>query len=126
MTLPYLDGEPVISMRIKGPLGQWRKFWGYLDSGAGYSVFHIDVAEMLGIDIYKGREINLTVGDGSKITAYVHKISVRFAEKEFTADIAFSSGLGIGTNIIGMKSFFDKFCICFNNKKQEVDISFLK
>lgn len=123
MTFPYLDDGPVVPVEIEGSSGSWHKFWGYLDSGAGYSVFHADVAEILGIDIYKGREINLTVGDGSKIETFVHKLPVRFAGKEFVAEISFSSSLGIGTNILGMKSFFDKFRICFNNKKRRVEIT---
>ena len=114
MKFPYLDGDPVVPVKFADGAGGWHKFWGYLDSGAGYSVFHSDVAKILGIDIYKGREIHLTVGDGSKIDTFVHKLPVRFAGKEFTAEISFSPSLGIGTNILGMKSFFDKFRICFS------------
>jgi len=96
-----------------------------VDSGAGYSVFHADYAKALGINLKSGksgRKINLLVGNGSKIETFVHKIPVRFANQEFVAEISFSSGLGIGTNILGMKSFFDKFRICFNNKKRIVEV----
>lgn len=117
MSFPYLDGNPVVPLKLQDARGGWHKFWGYLDSGAAHSVFHSDVAEILGIDIYKGREVNLTVGDGSKIETFIHKAPVRFAGKKFVAEISFSSSLGIGINILGMKSFFDKFRVCFNNKK---------
>lgn len=122
MIFPYLDDEPVVPIEIQDHLGGWHKFYGYLDSGAGYSVFHTDVAEILGINIYKGREIDLTVGDGSKIPTFVHKLSVRFAGRQFLAEISFSPSLGIGANILGMKSFFDRFRICFNNKKKMAKI----
>lgn len=122
MIFPYIDNEPVIPLEIKGTANKLYKFYGYLDSGAGYSVFHADVAEVLGVDIYKGREISLTVGDGAKIESFVHKLPVRFAAKKFTAEISFSPSLGIGANILGMKSFFDKFRICFNNKKKMVEV----
>jgi len=122
MIFPYLDNEPVIPVEIKNRNGDYRQFYGYLDSGAGYSVFHKDVAEILQINIYKGKKIKLTVGDGSEIPAFIHKIPVRFAGKEFTAELSFSPSLGIGTNILGMKSFFDNFKICFNNKKKQIEI----
>ena len=122
MIFPYLDHEPIIPLEIKSVDGQWIEFHGYLDSGAAYSVFHADHAEVLGIDTYKGKEINLTVGDGSKISTFIHKLPVRFAGQEFIAEISFSSSLGIGTNILGMKSFFDNFKICFNNRKKQVEI----
>lgn len=122
MIFPYLDGNPVVPVEIQDNRGEWHKFFGYLDSGAGYSVFHADVAEILEIDIYKGKEIALTVGDGAKIESFVHRLPVNFANKELMAEISFSPSLGIGTNILGMKTFFDNFRVCFNNKKQQVEI----
>ena len=79
--------------------------------------------KMFEIYIYKGKEILLTVGDGSKIPAFVHRLSVFFANKHFLADISFSPSLGIGANILGLRSFFDNFRICFNNKKKVVEIT---
>ncbi|MBI4009239.1 hypothetical protein HY357_03330 [Candidatus Roizmanbacteria bacterium] len=125
MIFPYLNDEPVLSIKIRNKSGDWIPFHGYLDSGAGYSVFHLDVAEILGIKIYQGKKIFLTVGDGAKIESYIHKLPVKFSEKEFTAEISFSPSLGTGTNILGMKSFFDNFHICFNNKKQQVEVNSL-
>ena len=122
MIFSYLDNEPIVPLEIQSISGQWIEFYAYLDSGAGYSVFHSDHAELLGVDIYKGKEIKLTVGDGSEIPTFIHKLSVRFAGQEFLAQISFSPSLGIGTNILGMKSFFDNFKVCFNNKKKQVEI----
>lgn len=122
MNFSYLDNEPVVPIEIQDGHDKWHQFFGYLDSGAGYSVFHIDVAEVLNVNIYKGRKIYLTVGDGAKIESFVHKLPVRFAGQEFMAEISFSPSLGIGTNIVGMKSFFDNFLICFNNKRKMVEV----
>ena len=121
MVFPYIDGGPVVHLKVRARDGAWYDVLAYVDSGAGYSVFHADYAKALGIDLRSGKKVNLVVGDGSKIETFVHKIPVRFAGKEFTAEISFSPSLGIGTNILGMKSFFDEFRICFNNKKQEVE-----
>lgn len=125
MIFPYLSGEPIVPLQIKGNDTKWYEFYAYIDSGAGYSVFHADHAELLDVKIYKGTKIFLTVGDGAKIESFVHKLPVLFAGREFIADISFSPSLGIGTNILGMRSFFDNFQICFNNKRGLVEVNFL-
>ncbi len=123
MIFPYINGESIVTFEIKSEVGIWIPFWAYVDSGARYSVFHPDHAKILGVNIYKGRKIPLTVGNGMNIDTYIHKLPVKFAEKEFTAEISFSPSLGTGTNILGMKSFFDNFQICFNNNKQQIEIN---
>lgn len=122
MIFPYIEGEPIVYLEIKAKDENWYNIPAYVDSGAGYSVFHVDYAEALGINFRSGREVSLTVGDGAEIPTFVHKLPVRFAGKEFIAEISFSPSLGIGTNILGMKSFFDNFRICFNNKRKVVEI----
>ncbi len=109
MIFPYINDEPVVPIEIKDASHNWILFHGYLDSGADYSVFHPDVADILGINIYKGKKIFLTVGDGAKIESYINTLNVRFANKEFAAEISFCPSLGIGTNILGLRSFFDNF-----------------
>jgi predicted aspartyl protease len=123
MVYPYIDGDPVVNLKVQAKGGIWYDVLAYVDSGAGYSVFHADYAKALGMDLKSGKKINLVVGDGSKIEAFVHKIPVRFAGREFTAEISFSPSLGIGTNILGMRSFFDRFRICFDNKRQRVEVA---
>lgn len=58
-----------------------------------------------------GEKGYLTVGDGSQIIVYLHKIFVRIANEEFKAAIGFSRHLGIGFNIIGRADIFDRFKI---------------
>lgn len=122
MIFSYIDDEPIVPLEIKSKNGEWIEFHAYIDSGAGFSVFHSDHAEVLGLTLRKGRKIFFTVGSGEKIPAYVHKIPVRFAEKEFLAEVAFSSSLGVGTNLLGLASFFENFSICFSHKKKYVEI----
>ncbi|MBU7011157.1 MAG: hypothetical protein HXS46_10735 [Theionarchaea archaeon] len=56
------------------------------------------------------------------IAVYFHKISVKFSEIEFKAEIGFSKHLGIGFNIIGRKDIFERFIICFDEKNKVVEI----
>ncbi|MBI2039915.1 hypothetical protein HYT18_02485 [Candidatus Microgenomates bacterium] len=122
MIFPYIDNEPIVPLEIQTENREWIEFHAYIDSGAGYSVFHSDHAELLGLKLENGRRVYFTVGDGSQIPAYVHKVSVKFAGKKFEAQIAFSSSLGVGTNLLGLVSFFDEFSFCFHHFKKYVEI----
>jgi len=75
----------------------------------------------LGIKIEKGKRGYVTVGDGSQIPAYYHKIDTRLGEYEFKATIGFSKQLGIGFNILGQKDIFDRFKVCFDNNEWVVE-----
>lgn len=125
MTFPYIDDEPIVPLDIQTRNGEWYRFHAYIDSGAGLSVFHADYTQVLGLKLEDGKKIFLTVGDGEQIVAYVHILPVQFAGKKFTAEIAFSPNLGVGTDLMGLASFFDRFSICFNHKNRYVDIKLL-
>ena len=123
MNFPYkkLAGRllPIVPIELKGK--EWISYDSYVDSGAGYSIFHSDVADDLEIKLEDGEKIYITVGDGSQIIVYLHKILVRIADKEFVAKIGFSERLGIGFNIIGQSDIFDRFKICFDGKEKLVE-----
>lgn len=111
---------PIVPIRLKGK--EWVTFLAYLDSGASYTMFHSRVSRILGLEITEGRKKPITVGDGSMIAVYFHKLPVKFSRIEFEAEIGFSRQLGIGFNIIGRKDIFERFVICFDEKNKVVEI----
>jgi hypothetical protein len=123
MKFKYIEFQgrflPIISIRIKG--AEWVKFRAYVDSGAGYSVFRAEMAEILGLKLEDGKEKDITVGDGSQIKVYQHNVKVDVANRKFNAVIGFSKQLGIGFNIIGRLDIFHKFKICFDESEQIVE-----
>lgn len=110
---------PIISIRLKNK--EWVKFRAFVDSGAAYSIFQAEMAEILGLKLEDGKETRVTVGDGSQIEVYIHQIKVDIAGQEFTASIGFSRHLGIGFNIIGRLDIFDRFKICFDETEKVVE-----
>ena len=124
MNFPYIFLErrylPIVPLELKGE--EWIELRAFVDSGASYSIFHADIAEILGIDYSIGEKNHMTVGDGVKILVYTHDVRIRFNEEEFTAKIGFSSKLGIGFDIIGREGFFDRFVICFDDKEKILKI----
>jgi len=120
MEYPYVPFKnkyiPMIPIEVKS--SEWVEFYAYVDSGASYSVFHSDIAEILSLNYEEGEKMHITVGDGSLITVFKHQVQVRLDEQEFMASIGFSKNLGIGFNIIGREFFFDRFVFCFDDRKR--------
>lgn len=111
---------PIIPISLK--YNEWVDFRAFVDSGAAYSIFQAEMAEILGLRLEAGKEDYVTVGDGSQIKVYIHQVKVKFADEEFKARIGFSRHLGIGFNIIGRKDFFERFKICFDESEKIVEI----
>lgn len=124
MRFPYVKFRgklaPIVSVRLKGKK-EWVSVDAYVDSGAAYSIFHLYVLETLGLKLEDGKKDYVTVGDGSQIVVYLHKITIEIADHEFKATIGFSKHLGIGFNVIGRLDIFGKFRICFDEKNKAVD-----
>jgi hypothetical protein len=113
---------PIISIGIKGHRS-WLLTEAYIDSGASISVFLDKIARDLEIDYLKGKTIYTTVGDGSLIPVYLHKLPVRIGNISFEATIGFSPRLGIGFNLLGRQDIFNRFDITFSDSQKT--ISFL-
>lgn len=96
---------------------------GYVDSGASVSIFHADRAEILGILYRDGRLLHLTVGDGGLLEVFLCRVPVRLGADYFTAEIGFSSHLGVGFNLIGRRTFFERFRVCFDDRRRFLDFS---
>lgn len=122
MVFPYIDEEPIIFLGIQTKNNAWLKVQAYVDSGASISVFGADIAKYLGINLTTGIPEFLIIGDGSKMQVYIHKIKVKFLGSEFEAKIAFSDGFGISTNLLGQRSFFDKFTFCFQSWNHQLTV----
>lgn len=130
MRFPYFqisptDFAPIIPLKILGNEG-WIEFEAYIDSGASVSIFNIDRAEILGVDYKRGKQLHLTVGDGGLLEVYIHKLNIQLAGEEFMADIGFSRQLGVAFNLLGRKSFFDRFRICFDDLHRFIELTSLK
>lgn len=112
---------PLIPLKVKGEAG-WAIYNAFVDSGAGYSIFQSDVAEDLNLKLEEGRKEYVTVGDGSLIIVYIHRLEIQIGDEEFEAGIGFSKQLGIGFNIIGRKDIFERFKICFDENEKVVEL----
>ena len=95
-----------------------------VDSGASFSIFRIEIAEYLGVEIEKGELIPLE-GIGGRILGYMHKIPVKILDKTFPCKFVFSREFTVSFNLLGRDNFFSPFTISFTEKLQKVTVESL-
>ncbi|MEK9186449.1 MAG: hypothetical protein AAB885_02570 [Patescibacteria group bacterium] len=116
--------RPIIPVFFKIPNAN-RKI-GYealVDSGADYNIFPAQIAEIMGLNVKKGRlDVFGGVG-GGKYAAYFHKVKMFIGGWEYEIDCGFSYDFAPwGYGIVGQKGFFDLFVIKFDYLKKEIEI----
>jgi len=89
----------------------------YVDEGAVYTVLRAQIADGIGFDYRTGNRIYLQVGDGSFIPVYLHDLELQVGTEQFSAKVGFSDKLGIGFNLLGRTSIFERFKICFQESQ---------
>ena len=96
---------------------RWYPVEAYVDSGATYSVFTAQVAELIGINYFKGKKLYIQVGDGGFIPIYLHNLKIQIGKYPLTIPLGFSEKLGVRFNLLGRTGIFDHFKVCFNEQK---------
>ena len=124
---PYLkDAQghyaPIVYLQVWTG-NRWLYLQAYVDSGASWSVFHVDVAQLLGIKLNRAKRRYVSLGNGSVLPIYVQHIRVRFAGMEFVAPAGFSDALRMGFNLMGRVGFFTRFSMCFNDRARTLTVT---
>jgi hypothetical protein len=70
--------------------GTWRRVDVYVDSGAAYSIIHGDFARDIGFNFEQGQRILVTVGNGSLIPVYLHRVALQIGSHRLEARMGFS------------------------------------
>jgi len=110
---------PMVSVGLK--LGDvWRPVEFYVDSGAAYTILRSKVADDVGFHWQSGRRILAQVGDGGLIPVHLHELPMQIGAKRFKAIVGFSAKLGVPFNLLGRLSVFERFKICFVEKRRIV------
>lgn len=124
---PYLKDAygryaPIVYLQVWTG-NRWLYLQAYVDSGASWSVFHEDVAQLLGIKLNTAKRRYVSLGNGSVLPVYLHSIRVRFAGGEFAAPAGFSNALRMGFNLMGRAGFFSRFSMCFNDRARVLTVA---
>ena len=127
LEFPYLkDAQgryaPIVYLQVWTG-NRWLYLQAYVDSGASWSVFHVDVAQLLGINLKKAKRRYVTLGNGSVLPIYLQHIRVRFAGTEFMVPAGFTDALWMGFNLMGRSGFFGRFAMTFNDRARTLAVS---
>jgi hypothetical protein len=123
---PYLkDAQgrhaPIVYLQVWTG-NRWLYLQAYVDSGASWSVFHRDVAQLLGIKLKQAKRRYVSLGNGSVLPIYLKSIRVRFAGEEFMVPAGFSDALHMGFNLMGRAGFFTRFEMSFNDRARQLTV----
>ena len=97
--------------------------YAYVDSGTWFSIFRDTVANDLGVDIYAGRQTTVTGVGGTPVTVYLHLLGIRIADWHWTAEVGFTTQLGLSFNLLGRHTVFDHIEFCFNDRTHELTLA---
>jgi len=130
----YASFRPVIPIQVRYR-GRATRYMALLDSGADVSMFHAEMAEVLGIDLKSSTEmVFYGVGHG-KSTGYIHEVEINVGGWWVTCSVAFCPGMirqdpldpsrtqGLFYGILGQDGFFEQFNIKFDRSAKQVELS---
>ncbi len=93
-----------------------------VDSGAIISLFHADIAQLLGLDLTTGDKIPLTgIKDG--LEGYVHLVQCQIDGYTCSLRIAFSAELNVDFQILGRLDFFERCKVLFDEANQKLYVT---
>lgn len=101
---------------------RWLYLQAYVDSGASSTLFHADVASLVGLKRSAATRHYMSLGNGNMLPIFTHRVRVRFAGQEFTTPVGFSDALQVGFNLIGRAGFFDRFSMTFNDRARMLTV----
>lgn len=125
--LPTSKGKhlsvPIIDVGIKIPKRLGMLFYNCLvDSGADRTYFHGDLARAYGLNVEDGEPSRGIGIAGQTFVAYKHKFKYNIGGIDIEDTIYFSDDLGTPFGILGREGFFNHFKICFDQRKETVEI----
>ncbi len=114
---------PFAHVEIQRTDGRFQAFALHVDSGAVVSLLRRSVAELLGVELEAGRQIDVTGVGGARNVAYVHELPTRFAD-----NIAYPVPFAIAVtetvpNLLGRLQVFDRLQVEFDGTVQETRIA---
>ncbi|MBI5765083.1 MAG: aspartyl protease family protein [Planctomycetes bacterium] len=110
---------PCVDLSLKSATGRWRDIAVHIDTGAVVSVLRSSVAEMLGISVTNGEQVDLSGIGAPARHYYLHVCTARIGNlPEFKMRIAFSDGMDV-PNLLGRLDVLDRFHLTLDPSRQE-------
>ncbi|MBI3443627.1 aspartyl protease family protein [Candidatus Woesebacteria bacterium] len=95
-----------------------------VDSGSDTNIFDAQLVDVLGLNLYDGKQAQVAGVTGVEEVVYVHKLSIKVGGHLFEkVEVGFLKQIGkFGYGIVGQRGFFDLFVVKFDLKKEEIEL----
>jgi len=116
--------RPVIEINLKSKSGSIR-YEVLVDSGSDLCFFDEEIGGYLGLDIKKGKPMEVFGVGGKASIYYLHKIIIEVGGWENEIEAGFMpsvSGRVMPYGLVGQNGFFNLFTVKFDNLKQEIEL----
>jgi predicted aspartyl protease len=90
-----------------------------IDTGAAFSVLNRSLIGVLGINVRRGRSVDLVLADKSLLRAYLHAVQCEILGEPLTIDVAFAPAADTA-NVLGMSGLFDQMHVAFLHSERKV------
>lgn len=118
-----IDTLPVVEVGFKNREGEWFSLFLIIDSGATISSLPKSDAEVLGIDVKKGKYMLISGIGNEKLPGWQHNVNVRFKNILLRLPIVFLDK-EISPRILGRAGLFESFILVFQENRKRT--GFLK
>ena len=111
----YRDGlAPIIPIQLKAGK-KWHRLFGYVDSGAAYSILTVSEAKRLGLMKIKARRIAITTSGGRTQAISLHRLWVKVGGQRFSITFGVPRGFDVDFNLLGRRDLFPRYQITFDD-----------
>ena len=96
-----------------------------IDSGADLCLFHAEIAEILGIEVAKGKPKEVFGVGGKSSIYYLHKVKIEVGGWPYEIEAGFMptvSGHIMRYGLAGQNGFFENFIVKFDLLKEEIEL----
>ena len=96
-----------------------------VDSGADLCIFDSQVGEIIGIDLKKGKPMQVFGVGGKASIYYLHKVTIEVGGYSYKIEAGFMpnvAGNVMPYGIVGQMGFFDNFIVKFDLLKERVEL----
>lgn len=118
--------RPYIPVKISGSKGFWEGY-GLIDSGADRSLFNIQIAEKVGLNLSRGERELFGGIEGGALEASLQKVKVQIIGMDHEIEISagFVNSTGVAA-ILGQEGFFDCFRIKFERDHGIIEVNLVR
>lgn len=114
--------RPIILVTLQG--SKSFDYFALIDSGADFTMFHADIAELIGVDLNKLQKMTFGgIQNGKTSEAFYTAINLELGYKTLNIPVMFSPDISDnGYGVLGQLGFFNRFKVTFDYRNKNIHL----